>query len=460
VLIDKLTKWIEGYMYLDDSSQALVAALWAVNTWVFDRFDACPYLCLTSNTMAAGKTRLMELLQMVSRNGHMVASVRPAAMLRMIQHYDSKITFYIDDAQSLSGSSARVLRSLMEMGYRRGQTIPWPMAGGRVQNFPVYCPKCFALIGELNDTLRDRSIEIKLQRGEPVRDFVHSTARSEAAVLVEQVRLVFEDRWPAISQRTFLTGRDGEIWASLFRVAEVLRLDNATVDTLTRTAADLVAKKTAPRELIDRSEHEQRATDKAYGQMAVRDLVAVLHESEPGISSAVAVERMKAITTSPWRTFRGTGINETLLSDLVSRFGVAITLVRMDGGRKGRVARGYAAADIRKAREVLIAESAAARARIETVESSSPAPLPTTVEVTDGPSWLEPFPAGGVRALFQHLALHGTVTENEAFTMLGGARGLRSFSNQFETFIQKAPFGVSIHVVDGVRRFVREGRDG
>lgn len=71
--------------------------------------------------------------------------------------------------------------------------------------------------------------------------------------------------------------------------------------------------------------------------------------------------------------------------------------------------------------------------------------------------WLEELPEGGVRQIFEHLAAHGTVTENEAATMLGGARGLRRFALQFEALVQKAPWAVRIDVVAGVKRYVREG---
>ena len=72
-------------------------------------------------------------------------------------------------------------------------------------------------------------------------------------------------------------------------------------------------------------------------------------------------------------------------------------------------------------------------------------------------SWLEQFPEAGVRQVFEHLAAHGTVTENEAAAMLGGPRGLRRFAIRFEAMLQKAPFDVRIDVVAGVKRYVREG---
>ncbi len=74
-----------------------------------------------------------------------------------------------------------------------------------------------------------------------------------------------------------------------------------------------------------------------------------------------------------------------------------------------------------------------------------------------GAQWLLSLPEGGVRQLFEHLAAHGAVTELEASTMLGGPRELRRFANRFEEFAAKAPFGVRIDVIGGVKRYVREG---
>jgi hypothetical protein len=83
------------------------------------------------------------------------------------------------------------------------------------------------------------------------------------------------------------------------------------------------------------------------------------------------------------------------------------------------------------------------------------APRATTVETN--PGWLSILPEGGVRQLFEHLAVHGAVTEVEASTMLGGPRELRRFANRFEEYAAKAPFGVRIDVIGGVKRYVREG---
>lgn len=85
-------------------------------------------------------------------------------------------------------------------------------------------------------------------------------------------------------------------------------------------------------------------------------------------------------------------------------------------------------------------------------------PLPAPATSVDK-SWLEELPAGGVRQVFAHLAAHGTVTEQEASKMLGGARAARKFANQFDALKAKAPFAAKIAVVAGVKRYVREGSD-
>jgi hypothetical protein len=72
-------------------------------------------------------------------------------------------------------------------------------------------------------------------------------------------------------------------------------------------------------------------------------------------------------------------------------------------------------------------------------------------------TWLVEFGDAGVRQLFEHLAVHGAVTESEASDMLGGPRGLRRFATQFEELARKAPFAIRIDVIAGVKRFVRQG---
>jgi hypothetical protein len=86
-------------------------------------------------------------------------------------------------------------------------------------------------------------------------------------------------------------------------------------------------------------------------------------------------------------------------------------------------------------------------------------PASTPKQAAAGREWLEAFTDAGVRELFEHLAAHGVVTSDQASRMLGSERALRRFSNTFEEHARKAPFGVRIDTVGGVKRYVREGQE-
>ncbi len=104
--------------------------------------------------------------------------------------------------------------------------------------------------------------------------------------------------------------------------------------------------------------------------------------------------------------------------------------------------------------EPCVLEARFAVTAMASLVESEPEPAPQ-VEADRG--WLQSLPEGGVRQLFEHLAIHGTVTEAEAATMLGGPRAARRFARKFERYAAMAPFEARIASVAGVKRYLREG---
>lgn len=94
--------------------------------------------------------------------------------------------------------------------------------------------------------------------------------------------------------------------------------------------------------------------------------------------------------------------------------------------------------------------------QVQTVAAPSSA-AELALPVPSGREWLTAFADAGVREVFEHLAVHSIVTEDEATRMLGSPRALRSFSKAFETLVEKAPFAARIETVGGIKRYVREG---
>lgn len=342
-LVERIENYIGQYVELPadiagGDGQRLVLALWALHTWVYKKFPATPYLSVTASVKEAGKTLCMEVLSKICLGPHILATLRPLALLRVIKAFDGNVTLFVDEAEKLSSGAVGDLRSIFTTGYSQGGKHVISSGVSDFVSFDTFSPKCFALIGDVMDVVHSRSIVIRLERAEPRGDFRGADsfdAQIEAAEICGEIRTVFEGLagLPLVQPR-HLKGRELEIWAALFSVASGLGLDGAMMRRLEAASVDLVdLKHNAPKRVHYSAEDEATAALGMVAERALRDLAAVMGEAEPFVFSSVAVERMKGIPTGPWRTFRGVGLNEVSLSELLRQHGVTPQNNRMARGK-------------------------------------------------------------------------------------------------------------------------------
>ena len=344
-LITEVEAYIRAYVTLLDPSYALVIALWLTATHAWAEFDAFPYLVVTSTTKRSGKTRLLELLFFVASNSRMVADISPAALYHTIDA--EKPTLLIDEAEKFSSANSEY-RPLLNAGYRRGQTVK-----RHDGDYETYCPKAFALIGDVHDTLRDRSVAIEMRRGEPARRFVYAAAKEEGAAVREKLTAAVSSKVQEIAEEVggfgglpFLTDRDEEIWTPLFILCRLFCPER--LDELERTAADISAAKTAKaKRYTELGEQEDKAQEQEYAIRLLRDMVAVTGDRDQ-ITTQEAIAKLREIPTSPWRRFRGDGLKDgieggMLVAGLLSQFGVKPTTIRIASKNvgTGSTAKGY-----------------------------------------------------------------------------------------------------------------------
>jgi hypothetical protein len=349
-IVPDMTAYLNKYMTFPNPDYATTLTLWTLATHMWPSFDAFPYLTITSATKRSGKTRLSELLSFTAANAVNTAAMTAAAMFRTIAQ-DSP-TLIVDEAEELSSEAADMMRTVINVGYRRGQTIKRVGPKG-IEDFPVYCPKVFILIGDTFDTLRDRSIVITMMRGNAPCRFVYDVASAEGNELRDRAADLISENAGKVMEvyRThtglpFLPDRDEEIWLPLFSVCQVLAPD--MVEELKRIAVDLATEKTAEaRNYITLKGAEIDAANDEYADMLLRDLRALL-KGRDFILTSDALPALKEIPTSPWRKFRGEGLTAIDMANLLSRFGVHPKQKKI-GGRNGRVQRGYARDQVSKA---------------------------------------------------------------------------------------------------------------
>lgn len=362
-LLDDVEQYLSRYVVFPSPDLRFTTALWLIGTYLWPELDVYPYLVITSSTKRSGKTRLAELLSFVASNPRWLTAGTAPTMFYMIR--DENPTILVDEAETMTSEAAGTMRSALNAGYRRGQTIPRMGQDKKVEHWPVYCPKVFILIGDVNDTLRDRSIILTMQRAsavamEQTTRFVWGRAEQEGNAIglrikaeVEDNRKALLDAFDGFAGLPFLTDRDEELWTPLFVLAQTF--GPARVTALQRIAVDLSTEKTAEARAYSALKHEgaeEVAQDDEYAQRLLRDLLTVMNGAKY-ITTADALFQLQELTTGPWRKYQGTGLTPISMAALLSRFpSVSPKPVRMGKQFTGKgqpVKRGYARHDIERA---------------------------------------------------------------------------------------------------------------
>lgn len=356
-VVQSIEDYISKYVTLPRDYYALPLALWAIATHMYMKFDTTPYLCITAATRQAGKTRLSEVLRMITNRPYMTSGGTGPALFekfllteRDIEEGITPPTLFLDEAEDLKPGGS--MREFLNSGYRKGQVIP------RVgRDYPSYSPKCFVLIGDLKEeTLRDRCILVILKRGTPTQRFIWSIAEAEGAALVnlalntlDMERDKIAALYPTYLGVPFLGDRDAEIWAPLFAICD--RLCPRRMQELMRAAVDMSADKTAPVTVYaDMAAEEEKVQRDKYSEKLLVDMGAVLKDHRH-LEISELLNALMDLPLSPWRRYKGVGLSTAEIAGLVKRFGVRSTAVQKGQGTRSdrQVVRAYKRVDVERA---------------------------------------------------------------------------------------------------------------
>src|SRR5262249_44570184 len=83
-LLADLEAFLRTYVVCSEAQRAAIV-LWIAHTYIFEAFESTPYLNVKSAERESGKSRLLELLELLVRRPWFVTSVSPAALFRKIE---------------------------------------------------------------------------------------------------------------------------------------------------------------------------------------------------------------------------------------------------------------------------------------------------------------------------------------------------------------------------------------
>lgn len=338
-LLDALAEALGRYVAHPSPASCDAVALWAAHTHLVEHFDSTPRLALLSPEPQCGKSRTLEVLELLVRAPLAVQSVTPAVLARTID--DHPTTVLLDEADSIFGPRAKEhedLRAILNAGHRRGAGYARMVGEGAkmtAKTFSVFAPVALAGIGDLPETVMQRSIVLRMRRRAPdehVEPFRYRKAAGHLAPLRERLA-----RWAEqVSEQVAgaeptmpagITDRPADVWEPLLAVA-----DAAGGDWPERARAACL-------ELVGNSATSSTAS---LGVRLLTDLRLVFGD-EAQLPTDEVLRRLLSLDEAPWPDLRGRPLDARGLARRLKPFGVG-----SEQWREGDVRhRGYLAADLR-----------------------------------------------------------------------------------------------------------------
>jgi hypothetical protein len=313
-VLDATLAFVTRYVVFPSQEATDAFVLWIGHTHAIDAFESTPRLALQSAEKQSGKTRAQEVAELLVARPLPMVNISVPALFRSIEGDGAPPTIIMDEVDTIFGPKApdgsEDLRGLLNAGHRRGRRILRCVGPSHeVKPFASFAPVMLAGIGDLPDTIEDRSVIIRMRRrapGEVVEPFRYRSAEYEATSIRESfdglsssMVTKLEGFYPIMPD--WLTDRPADVWEPLFAVADLAGGD------WPQRARD------AARALLD----EQAGTV----SLGVRLLgeIRIVFGDEASLPTEMLLTRLKQIDEAPWAEWN---ITSRWLAQHLKPFGV------------------------------------------------------------------------------------------------------------------------------------------
>jgi hypothetical protein len=154
---DAILRWVYNFLgqfvaFPDEHSHVAVA-LWVMHAHLMDRWESTARLAFLSAEPASGKTRALEILELLVPSPVQAVNVSPAYLFRRAASDDGLPTILFDEIDSVFGPKAKEneeLRAFINAGHRKGAVAGRCVVRGNVvatEDLPAYCAVAVAGLG-------------------------------------------------------------------------------------------------------------------------------------------------------------------------------------------------------------------------------------------------------------------------------------------------------------------------
>ena len=338
-LLAEVSDFTRRYVVLQGDHFYDAIALWVLHAHTVKAVATSPRLLVKSPEKESGKTRLLEVLEVLVPNPMFVMNTTISVLYRQLA--EEQLTLLLDEADAIfnlkSAAQHEDLRALLNVGYRLGADVARMVGEGKnmkVKHFPVYSAAALAAIGNLPDTIESRSIKIPMRRRSPDEE-VEPFRRRKVELEAQQLRERLAE-WAGAYADTLseseppmpvgIEDRAADIWEPLIAIADLA--GRAWSARARGACVEVVA-----------GRHDE---DLSVGVRLLVDVKAVMNGVDR-ISSAGLAAALNELEESGWGGWHdGTGMNQRDLAGRLRAYGISSKDVRLPDGT---VKKGYERAD-------------------------------------------------------------------------------------------------------------------
>jgi len=278
-LLTELESIYKQYAILPDGA-CVSLSLWSLGTYCFDAFRIYPMIGITSPEKRCGKSTVMSLLQALTNKSLLSSNISPAAIYRVAEL--CKPTLLIDEADTFFKDNDE-LRGIINSGHTRDTAFVVRIEGDNLQpkRFSTWTPKALAMIGDLPDTNKDRSIVISMRRkmsGETVLK-MPLNASEQFLDIRRKCKRWATDNFDQLTRYiptmpSHNNDREIDNWTPLFTIAGVCGNEQSAQDAMLNISPKDEDDGIGPMILGDIKEvFDKRGVDKIFSQDLVDDLI-------------------------------------------------------------------------------------------------------------------------------------------------------------------------------------------
>lgn len=322
-VIDQVALFMERFVLLPDPSMYRLLASWVVATRLYHRFEYIAYVFAHSAEPQSGKSRLLEVLDLLVSNSSGILIAPTEAVL----YRTADSTQLFDEVDSWKNRDA--LRGVLNAGFRNGGFVVRMRereGDYEAQRLHVYGPRALAGLGPhiLDQTTLDRTLMLVMQsqRREERRERLNKRVEPEAERLRAEINEWVEQNGEAIAARyeqpfpylTHFRDRTIDVTQGLAAVIEVAYQGHDALEDVRRELVNAIA--------VARSKQEGLSE----AQRVMVELMRLAEDRDPLVGTATELAALCEVE-SP---------SSNVVSRTLRQYGFATKSVRKDGMPKHR----------------------------------------------------------------------------------------------------------------------------